>query len=705
MSGVICNVCGKQNPDINRFCGMCGGELTKQSAGRERRRVSVLFIDLVSFSTMTHGLDPEELRDLADNVLTAVAGIIEDFDGYVDAFRGDGLIALFGAPHSHPDDPHRAVLAAAKGLETIARIGRSRGMKLRGRAGVNTGIVIAGAVGSGKVRSYTVMGSAVNLSARLEEAATPGEVWVGPETYEATRHRLLYEPTGPLDLNGFPAVKQAFRLVRSEEQSEVDPYAQLRFVGRGPELDRLRSALDQVTRDGMASELWVAGEAGRGKTRLLREFVNDEKDRVTPLWIVQRPAAEFSWNPLAFQVFGLSEGEEEHAAVRRVQAFLDEVLPGDLRTHRTILGSINLAPLKTWTRLERRRYDRTSIAWSDLIAALPKRADEGRAVVLVVEGEPRNRGLLEFLDQLRQVAAPVLIVRTSRERSLPEGAEADALHLPPLSFDESLELLDEVANPALRLAADSLVRQVGGVPAYVLELGRALSITQEESFSGSLASLLQSRLDMIDLRPRRLLAQAALVGEASWEGLLLELAGTSDSEEIRSLVTENLLVKQPSSTIPDEIEYRFQSELLRNAVLRMIPFAERPQLHLRIATWLEQHAPLDFAELTAEHFERGGSPDSAFDHFLTGAEQALAEGESRRCFELFDRTLDQAVPAPMLAQGALASLQAAIALDDGERADSALTRAEQILRRCDDDVRRELEPLLDQLKRESRALA
>src|SRR5690606_10569320 len=97
VTDVTCSVCGQENPEANRFCGMCGSELTRQPAGRERRRVSVLFIDLVSFSTMTHGLDPEELRDLADGVLTAVAGVIEDFDGYVDAFRGDGLIALFGA--------------------------------------------------------------------------------------------------------------------------------------------------------------------------------------------------------------------------------------------------------------------------------------------------------------------------------------------------------------------------------------------------------------------------------------------------------------------------------------------------------------------------------------------------------------------------------------------------------------------------------
>lgn len=680
---------------------MCGSELTKQPAGRERRRVSVLFIDLVSFSTMTHGLDPEELRDLADVVLTAVARVVEEFDGYVDAFRGDGLIALFGAPHSHPDDPQRAVLAAAKGLETIAKIGASRGMKLSGRAGVNTGVVIAGSVGSGKVRSYTVMGSAVNLAARLEEAATPGEVWVGPETYDAARHRLLFEPTGPLELNGFPAVKQAFKLIRSEGQPEVDPYAQLAFVGRAAELAQLESALDDVIATGHALELWVAGEAGRGKSRLLREFVNRVSDRITPLWLVQRPTTEFSWDPLAFQVFGLTEGEEERIAEQRVQSVLDVALPDDSRAHRAILSSINLAPLKTWTRLERRRIDRTSLAWRDLLAALP--AHRGEAVVLVVEGEPRTPPLLEFIELLKDVDSPVLVVRTSRERSLPERVEAEALHLPPLSFEESLTLLDQVANPVLRLAADSLVRQVGGVPAYVLELGRALSITQEESFSGSLASLLQSRLDMIDLRPRRLLARAALVGEASWEGLLIDLSGSAD--EIRALVNENLLVKEASSSIPNETEYRFQSELLRNAVLRMIPFAERPQLHLRIATWLELHAPLDFTALTAEHFERGGSPDSAFDHFLTAAEQALAEGDARRCFELFDRTLAQAVPAPMLAQGALASLQAAITLDQQERAAHALERAENILSRSEEDVRRDFEVLLDQLRRETRALA
>jgi len=302
---VICTACGTPNPAGMRFCGMCGTELARQMTARERRRVSVVFVDLAAFSTLTFDLDPEELRDLADEVLTGVASVIEAYDGYVDAFQGDGLIALFGAPHSHPDDPQRAVMAAAAGLRAIEEIGRARGTPLQGRAGVNTGIVIAGAVGSGRVRSYTVMGSAVNLAARLEEAAVPGEVWVGPETFEATRHRLLYEPTEPLELNGFPNVTRAYRLVVGQAQQQPDPYGHLGFVGRESELAALHAAYDEVVTSRAPREVWLVGEAGRGKTRLLREFLRRLDARAAAYWIESRPTEEFRWMPLAQQVFGL----------------------------------------------------------------------------------------------------------------------------------------------------------------------------------------------------------------------------------------------------------------------------------------------------------------------------------------------------------------------------------------------------------------
>ncbi|HHO56298.1 MAG TPA: hypothetical protein ENK21_07895, partial [Trueperaceae bacterium] len=134
-----CKECSTINPKGMNFCGNCGLPLEASELRREKRKVSIVFIDLSGFSTITHGFAAEDLRDFADEVLTLVANIIEDYDGYVDAFTGDGLIALFGAPHSHPDDAYRAVKASFKSLRTIEAIGDSRDIDLKGRAGVNTG--------------------------------------------------------------------------------------------------------------------------------------------------------------------------------------------------------------------------------------------------------------------------------------------------------------------------------------------------------------------------------------------------------------------------------------------------------------------------------------------------------------------------------------------------------------------------------------
>ncbi len=708
-----------------RFCGMCGTKLTHEPASRERRRVSSVFIDMAGFSTLTRDLDPEEMRDLADEVLTVVAGVIEAYDGYVDSLRGDGLIALFGAPHSHPDDPQRAVLAAAAALNAIEEVGLERDLPLKGRAGVNTGVVIAGAVGSGRIRSYTVMGSAVNLASRLEQAAGAGEVWVGPETYQATRHRLLYEHTGPISLRGFPSVRRAQKLVTMAGNRQTDPYAHLGFVGRSSELRALEEALDHVVQRSAAHELWVHGEAGSGKTRLLKEFASRASGRAAVYWLKARPNEEFTWSPLGRQVFGVRLGAEERSAQRRVQHALDELLPEQVRWHRLILTSLDLAPPKSWTRLERRAVDRTAVAWAQLMAALPGRAAGPEALVLLVENEPRDPVLLEFLTLMTTGDAKALVVRTSRSRLEPataaedggdgsasaQGSQAAAheaplasLELPPLTHAESMQLLAEFNLPAAPVSAEALVEQVGGVPAHILELARALSITQEDTFSGSLASLLQARIDLLDAGPKRLLAHAALVGEVTWEGLLRELGGANVEADIRALARENLIVAQSSSAIPNEVEYRFQSELVRNAALTMIPFAERPLLHLRIASWLEQYAPLAFSELTAAQFELGGSPDAAYAHYLAAADLATVRREASASSRLFEALLRLPVPPDILAEGALAYAQAAFSLELPEVWRRALEQAETLVGQASADVRPSLRAVLAQLKQDASQL-
>jgi class 3 adenylate cyclase len=691
-----CSNCGAPHALGMRFCGMCGSSLSAP-VERERRRVSVVFIDLMGFSTLTHDLDPEDLRDLADQVLTSVAAVIEDYDGYVDAFRGDGLIAVFGAPHSHPDDPYRAVVAAEAGLQAIERVGRDRGAQLRGRAGVTTGVVIAGAVGSGRVREYTVMGSVVNLASRLENAAGPGEVWVGEETLRATRHRLTYESVDGVVLPGFPNVTTAYRL-KSHQARDPDPYGHLPFVGRRGELAQLTSLMAAVAEERRPRVAWLLGEAGSGKTRLLREFAgrlgrSDGGDPTTGgtlsapppnvVWLRTDAHDGFCWAPVARQVFAIAEADDERTQAERVRGALQRLIPGEPRWHRLVLASLGLVPDPAWRRLERRSVDRKLQAWRDVFAALAR--DLPGPLLVVAENDRYDPALEAFIELLGRADAPLLVVRAARSRDLATGAAADAVTLEPLSPEESMKLFLHVADPTFERAARALIGQVGGIPTSVFELGLALTITQETHFRGSLTSLLQTRLDLLEPRPRRLLALAAVCGERTWEGLLRSVHGDV-SVELQNLCRDDVLVRQPASSVAGETEYRFRSELLRHAVLEMTPFADRPDLHLHVASWLEPQAPLAFSELIAEHFERGGAADAAYAHYLAAAAEAEGADDLAKTARLFGRIHDLDVALDLRAQGTLVYAQTALARGDAALAERQLDLAAGILALCDTEA-------------------
>ena len=733
---MTCPTCGTLNPAGMRYCGMCGRALDGTSGSRERRRVSVVFVDIAAFSDLTRDQDPEDLRDLADEVLTVVAGVIEDYDGYVDAFRGDGLIALFGAPHSHPDDPERAVRAAAASLRAIERVGAGRGTPLRGRAGVNTGVVIAGAIGSGRVRDYTVMGSAVNLAARLEAAALPGQVWVGPETFRAVRHRLSFETTDELTLLGFPDVRRAYQLVREDDARSTDPYAHLAFVGRSAQLSRLRAARERVATTGRAHELWVVGEAGAGKSRLIREAFPDEVaygtipggvgDRAPNgaghrtdgvLWLRVPVGAQPPWPQLAQAVFGIDEAAQSPASRQRIERELAELLPGEPRWWRAILASLNLVDERPWRRMDRRGTDRAALAWADLLAARARagwsrsgpieseRADAVRGTsvrpgswVLVVDDDPHNPDLNAFLGLVREVHAPILVVRAGRARHVP--SRADRVTVAPLSTEDSLALVRQLIEPPMETAARTLVSQLGGVPAHLIELGRALSHQEEGAVSTSLAGLLQARLDRLDPPARTLLAHASLTGERVWDGLLRELAPNRRGKLIEDLVRDKLLVPEPGSSLPGQREYRFQSELLRRAVMRMVPFAERPPVHVRIGTWLEVHAPLALSETIGEQFAEGGAVEAAYAHWMAAADLHGGAGDADQVDRLFGRILGLAVDGELRGQAALAWAQHRLESGDVAGAAEAIAVARPSIETCAPEPCERLRAIAERLEGE-----
>lgn len=263
-----------------------------------------------------------------------------------------------------------------------------------------------------------------------------------------------------------------------------------------------------------------------------------------------------------------------------------------------------------------------------------------------------------------------------------------------------MALVRQLIEPAMVPAARSLVEQLGGTPSHLIELGRALSLQENVAVSLSLASLLQARLDRVPPSARQLLAHASLVGERVWDGLLRELSPEPQGAVFEQLVAEDLLVPVAGSSITEQREYRFQSELLRRAVMRMVPFSDRPHVHVRIATWLEERAPLALSEAIGEHFRLGQVDDAAYAHFMAAAEQLVSEGALGRADALFERASSLEVPPSLRAQALLSRAQHTLESGDASAAAAQVARAEPWIARSGPEAHADLSEVRARLERE-----
>ena len=280
----VCRTCGQENPEIARFCLACAAPLAAQTrSGREvRKTITVVFSDLVGSTALGERLDPESLRLVMDRYFGEMSAILERHGGTVEKFIGDAVMAVFGIPVIHEDDALRAVRAAAEMRDALIPLNdeleRERGVRLQVRLGVNTGEVVAGD-GAGEQRFAT--GDAVNVAARLEQAAGPGEILVGENTHRLVREAVMVEAVEPLALKGKSQAVAAFRLLA------VPGVAGRRLaspiVGRDYELELLDRALDQVVSERTCQIVTVLGAAGVGKSRLVQEFLARRSDEATIL--------------------------------------------------------------------------------------------------------------------------------------------------------------------------------------------------------------------------------------------------------------------------------------------------------------------------------------------------------------------------------------------------------------------------------------
>jgi class 3 adenylate cyclase len=562
-----CPTCGQENPDGFRFCGSCGAELTPAPAPREvRKTVTILFCDVTGSTAMGERLDPESTRRVMTRYFDAMRAAIERHGGTVEKFIGDAVMAVFGVPVVHEDDALRAVRAAAdmrRALEELNdELERDWGVRIESRIGVNTGEVVTGEGDS------IATGDAVNVAARLEQAAAPGETLLGEPTHRLVRDAVTAEPVDPVAAKGKAEPVPAFRLTGVVEGAEfIARRLDSPLVGRENELAQLQRAYDHAVSERVAYQFTLLGPAGIGKSRLVREL----HDRVGARLLTGRclPYGEgITYWPL---------GE--------IEPLVEEI---DFEANRDEIA------LQTRRILERLAHEQPLVlVFEDLQWAEPT--------------------FLDLIDHVTDLArdAPMLLLCVARPDLLDirpgwGGGKLNAttMLLEALTDAESDQLVGNLllaaVDPKMR---ERIARAAEGNPLFLEEM---LAMVAQNG-NGDLAvpptiqALLAARLDRLPPEERTTVECAAVQGQEFRRDALADLVPDTLSGRLpeihQSLVRKDLI--RPAG----EDTFRFKHLLLRDAAYEALPKEQRADLHERFAGWMEESVP-GLEEIRGHHLEQ-----------------------------------------------------------------------------------------------------
>ncbi len=580
----VCTSCGQENPEGFRFCGNCGAALEPAEPVREARKtVTIVFSDVTGSTALGERLDPETTRRVMRRYYEAMSAAVERHGGLVEKFIGDAVMAVFGIPTLHEDDALRAVRAAADMRSALAGLNdeleREFGVRMEARTGVNTGEVVVGA----GTHSVLAVGDAVNVAARLEQAARPGEILLGEATYRLVRDAVRAEPVDAIDAKGKSEPVAAHRLL--EVVAGAEPFARrldAPMVGRESELSQLWQAFERAVRERTPYMFTILGAAGIGKSRLIREFLDRAEGEATILLGRCLPYGEgITYWPL-LEVLRRLDGD-----------------PEAVELHGRVAG-------------EGAAIGAEEIAWAT--RTLLERLARERPLVVVLDdlhwAEPTFLDLVEHVaDWARE--ASLLLVAVSRPDLLdarPTWAggklNATSILLESLSDEESERLIDVLLSrprftPALRRR---VVEAAEGNPLFVEQM---LAMADEDGANGDLAvpptiqALLAARLERLPPPERATVERAAVVGK---EFTLAEVRGLSPPSEspaaadhVLALVRKELV--RPSHAAEGTELFRFRHLLIRDAAYESMSKETRAELHERYAEQLEERSTEQASEL------------------------------------------------------------------------------------------------------------
>ena len=624
---MVCSNCGTPYVPDARFCGSCG-QPTRTHAD-ERRVVTVVFADLVGFTSLSENLDPERVKHLVDMAFERLVHDVHEFGGRVDKILGDAILALFGAPVAHEDDAERAVRAALRMQETLAAFAAESSIDIRMRVGVNTGEVLVGALRAGG--DYTAMGDVVNTASRLQTTADPGEVLVGAWTHRATAGVFAYESRGSLIVRG----REGPVDVWVATEALVPPGHRARritpLVGRDTELAVLENLVRLTIENGRGQLIVLLGEAGVGKTRIANEIAPMVRG-------IDSTAAVFNGRCLPY---GEANPWWPIGEPLRVSCGIDADDPLDVARSKCahavayVLGSDPSAPDIVSGLLHLMGYEGPLRALEPVSA----RGQAAEALLAFMEAGVRIRPLvvrladlhwadeqvLELLDNLSEHLArlPFVLVATARRALLSRWApkagryNSLVLNLDPLSRGASAELLEALVGDGIEeeLRATLLDRS-GGNPFYLEELATLVLNRQSgaahavgEEVPDTLRGLIAARIDGLTAAEQLSLEDAAVWGTSGPLLALREISravrGDADVDDtVESLALKDVLVVEGDA-------WSFRSDLVREIAYVRLTKAERLRRHHGIATYLEM--------VSGGRFIDDGYVDTVAHHFFEAA--------------------------------------------------------------------------------------
>jgi class 3 adenylate cyclase/tetratricopeptide (TPR) repeat protein len=622
-----CGSCGVENPDIARFCLACGTQLAEARPPQEMRKVvTIVFSDLKGSTSLGEALDSEALREVMTRYFDAMRGELERHGGVIEKFIGDAVMAVFGLPRLHEDDALRAVRAAAgmqAALEQLnVELQRLYGVQLANRTGVNTGEVVAGDPATGQ---RLVTGDAVNVAARLEQAAGEREVLLGELTYRLVRDSVDVDEVEPLALKGKSEPVPAYRLVGVREISDMGIRRSAPLVGRAKELQVLEEALDSAASERRARLVTIVGDAGVGKSRLTSGLLELAAERALAFTGRCLPYGDgITFWPVAEAVrayAGILDDDGAAEANAKLRALADQV--GDGVTDR-LASAIGLT---------HEPYPVEELFWA--VRRLLEQLGQARPVVFVVEdihwAEPTMLSLIEHLVDAID-GAPVLIVCPTRPDLLEEspgwgtGERATVIALQPLDVTQSKAMIEGLlggdgldpnvvervatASEGNPLFAEQLLEMLTdeGTLQHRDGVWQATGDLSDIHVPPTIQALLASRLDALEGDQRSVIEPASVVGYVFAEAAVSALTPPEISPRVPgelATLAQKHLVRRLEDV--DEGAHRFHHIMIRDTAYDGILKRARADLHARFVAWADvanRDRSGEFEEILGYHLEQ-----------------------------------------------------------------------------------------------------